>query len=406
MKTAKIIALSSVLLLAACAEVDLCQYKEHPHSAYVRFNYDFSEVSADNMAHVDTMGIIAYRIVNQWKRLIKTDLNGTGNFVDVSSILATEPEETDAETRDGDGFTGGLDTSVDIDPSGNGSDDSSDTGSDNADDNGTAGDDNGTDTSDDDTTAPDEPDEEPATPLPGEPMAGNADRFKVLPGDYKFITFTMDPMELNLTNIFKYVQAPATEAQLSDVTLNYRMYALNDTLLKNKLLMWDDYNPYSYYVQPGHRPMIYATTPVVEVGQEQTVTVTLKPQGKLQQVDVIFDIDKLTAPSPFAVDSIWMELSGIPVKINLSTSKLDITTTGKVMAPMTLTNTSGTVGDSFNNTHLTCTATLYATGVVAPTDTEAGAGDAAKRTNGPGMLQVIIFTHTTLFSPGTYVRPG
>ena len=60
--------------LTACNEVDICE-SEHPHKANAQFTFDFDKYEAEK---TDTKGVLAYRVVNQFKclaRVNSTDLN-------------------------------------------------------------------------------------------------------------------------------------------------------------------------------------------------------------------------------------------------------------------------------------------------------------------------------------------
>ncbi len=317
-------------MFMSCSEVELCDSQNHPHSASVKFRYDMSNLGNADASRIDSMSIIAYRIVGQWKSLITIAPNGTGNFIDVygNATPTEEGEEVD----------------------------------------------------------------------PGQPMAENSDVFKVKPGDYKFITFTMDTTEIENQDIYEYIKAPAKDMLLSDVCVSYRTLALNDPKLKNPLRGWDDYNQYANYVQTEPRPLIYDLASLVTVEQGKTTTVDLRPHTKMQRVTVDFDIEKKVDSVPFTVDSVWMEISGIPIRLNLTNHHLDISRTAKAMAKMTLNNSNGSRSDTDTNTHLNCQASLNVNGIIAPTDSEEGANDAAHRTSGPGLLQVIIFTHSNEIS--------
>lgn len=339
-----------ILLATSCAEVDLCDSKEHPHSASVSFSYDMSSLSQDVLAHVDTVSIIAYRIVGQWKSLIKIKPNGEGNFIDISHALAEPETATRATTTDDPENTSDTGTQ----PTGENSD---------------------------------------ATE-PGMPMKEDATIFKVKPGDYKFLTFTMDTTEIDYSEVYRYVHAAAQDQQLADVCVSYKMFNSSDNHLKEQLRNWDDYNSYSQYVQPHQRPIIYDVAPLVPVVQSQNTHVNLKPITKMQNVTVSFDITKKVAKEPFVIDSLWMEISGIPIRINLTNHHLDITKTGKTMSKMQMTAGNGSTSDYMNNTQLRCQASLNINGIVGPIDSQKGANDATRRLSGPGMLQVIIFTHS------------
>ena len=203
---------------------------------------------------------------------------------------------------------------------------------------------------------------------------------------------------MDYRNFFEYMVNVGETAHTrpADLYAVYKQHEPNSPLLREKLIDWDDYNAYANYIQPDIAPVYFGKTEVMtmEKDAKNPIRVDITPANELQQVDVNFSIAKDVSTSLFVVDSVWMDISGIPYRISIETGHLDISYTSKAMKKMTITNSSGSEGDKWDNTLLKCTATLYTNGIVQPYDSEDGKGDAKDRIFGPGMLQAIIFTHS------------
>ena len=352
-------ALTALLLFTACAEVKLCDTTEedHPHVTWLSLSYNLANMNdGATLDRVDSMVVIAYRVVGQWRTLLKTNIEGRGNFVSSSSLTTTNTTDTVSNTTTDQEAVKAL--------------------TDNTTDSGTA----------------------VVRPQPGVPTANDTTAFCIKPGDYRFYSISYDTTEVDYRNFFEYMVnvGEAAHTRPADLYAVYKQHEPNSPLLREKLIDWDDYNAYANYIQPDIAPVYFGKTEVMtmEKDAKNPIRVDITPANELQQVDVNFSIAKDVSTSLFVVDSVWMDISGIPYRISIETGHLDISYTSKAMKKMTITNSSGSEGDKWDNTLLKCSATLYTNGIVRPYDSEDGKGDAKDRIFGPGMLQAIIFTHS------------
>ena len=352
-------ALTALLLFTACAEVKLCDTTEedHPHVTWLSLSYNLANMNdGATLNRVDSMVVIAYRVVGQWRTLLKTNIEGRGNFISATSLTTTNTTDTVSNTTTDQEAVKAL------------TDDTTDSG-----------------------TAV-------VRPQPGVPTANDTTAFCIKPGDYRFYSISYDTTEVDYRNFFEYMVNVGETAHTrpADLYAVYKQHEPNSPLLREKLIDWDDYNAYANYIQPDIAPVYFGKTEVMtmEKDAKNPIRVDITPANELQQVDVNFSIAKDVSTSLFVVDSVWMDISGIPYRISIETGHLDISYTSKAMKKMTITNSSGSEGDKWDNTLLKCTATLYTNGIVQPYDSEDGKGDAKDRIFGPGMLQAIIFTHS------------
>lgn len=352
-------ALTALLLFTACAEVKLCDTteEEHPHVTWLSLSYNLANMNdGATLNRVDSMVVIAYRVVGQWRTLLKTNIEGRGNFISATSLTTTNTTDTVSNTTTDQEAVKAL------------TDDTTDSG-----------------------TAV-------VRPQPGVPTANDTTAFCIKPGDYRFYSISYDTTEVDYRNFFEYMVNVGETAHTrpADLYAVYKQHEPNSPLLREKLIDWDDYNAYANYIQPDIAPVYFGKTEVMtmEKDAKNPIRVDITPANELQQVDVNFSIAKDVSTSLFVVDSVWMDISGIPYRISIETGHLDISYTSKAMKKMTITNSSGSEGDKWDNTLLKCSATLYTNGIVRPYDSEEGKGDAKDRIFGPGLLQAIIFTHS------------
>ncbi len=389
-----IMALTALLLFTACAEVKLCDTteEEHPHVTWLSLGYNLANMNdGATLDRVDSMVVIAYRVVGQWRTLLKTNIEGRGNFISATSLTTTTDTDSNTTTDQE-----AVKTLTDDNTGGSGTDDNSD----NKDNTGDSGTDDNTDNSDNTTDSGTDNSTEIAVakPQPGVPTANDTTAFCIKPGDYRFYSISYDTTEVDYRNFFEYMVnvGEAAHTRPADLYAVYKQHVPTSPLLHEKLIDWDDYNPYANYIQPDIAPVYFGKTEVMtmEKDAKNPIKVDITPANELQQVDVNFTIAKDIAATFFVVDSVWIDISGIPYRISIETGHLDITYTSKAMKKMTLTNSSGTEGDKMDNMTLSCKATLYTNGIVRPYDSEEGKGDARQRVFGPGLLQAIIFTHS------------
>ena len=225
-------------------------------------------------------------------------------------------------------------------------------------------------------------------------MDTETDVFKIRQGDYKFVAVSGDKNAQDLSDIYEFID---NKKVLRDVYVNYYDYDKNDPLLQSKLAGWTDYNQYARYIQPGISPIIYDTVSIVKVNVGQKVHCKFKPKGVTQNIDIYFNIDKNVSSQPFVIDSVWAEVSGVPRSISLANGWLDITHTAKMMFRTELLAADGTQmeADTYDNSRVRCHGNIDVTSIVNVQKLE-GEDDATVKSKifGPGIMQVIIFTHS------------
>lgn len=358
-----------VMLLAACSEVELCPQTDHPHTAYVTFDFAWDT----SIRQPDTMAVVAYRVVNDWKQAFSISSETKKGYY-MQRPEATRAGETDGTDTTTDGTTteetDGTDTETD----------------------GTETDNPGTDTDETDGTDTEEGGETTPETTPG--VDTETDVFKIRQGDYKFVAVSGDKNAQDLSEIYEFID---NKKVLRDVYVNYYDYDKNDPLLQSKLAGWTDYNQYARYIQPGISPILYDTVSIVKAGLGQKVSCKFRPKGVTQNIDIYFNIGKNISSQPFVIDSVWAEVSGVPRSISLANGWLDITSTAKMMFRTELQAADGTEmeADTYDNTKVRCHGNIDVTSIVNVQKLE-GEDDATVKSKvfGPGIMQVIIFTHS------------
>ena len=333
MKYSAYIVIVLMALLAACTKAELCEEAEHPHKAGVQFAFDWSGVNSDARAAFhetepgtqDSMLVIA-------KRIIGTRITGCR-----------------VDAKDGKGFylfDGNIGDII-LNPGGDSTTDGSD----------------GTDSSDgsdgsDGTDGTDATDGSPsgflaasgttraASTLPAAPgYTVSTDQFRVQPGTFKFITVNFDKEEFLYDELYDYVGDGVTaNTYLRDLCVRYKLYRYNSPLLHDYIPDWPDYNVYGprdeygmptgeIYLQPDLMPVYYDSISPLIIDKNTTQKFTFRPSILTQNIDIFFDVHKVTDGDdgiPFAIDTVCAEISGIPYRLNLSRDVFDIKNTGKM----------------------------------------------------------------------------
>lgn len=387
--------------LTACSEVDLCE-QSHPHQAGLNFSYDWN----GRTDVPDTMGVLVYKVVGQQKQIaaVRTSDNWLCIFegTDIPDDLKQHTPATPDESTDGNESANALrrlsaayadeadgdDTPV-VDPS----DPTEPTDSDNP----------------EEPTDPDNPanPEEPTTP--DDPSTNNPDeRYEwksvehVQRGEYKFVTFPLGNDQLDYSELNHFLNSPAAESPLQNVGFTYKQYNVDDPNLNKPTLGWNDFNPYAKYIRPDVSTLYYDSTQIVSISSDQLTTQRFKPRTLSQDIDINFNIVKDTKNVKFTIDEVWAEISGVPNHIMLNTGYLDISKTSKIMFPVTITPSLADANgkDTNTNSRIRCQGNINVTGIV---NVQRGYGesieDVRKKIYGPGIMQVIIYSHVT--EPGT-----
>lgn len=211
--------------------------------------------------------------------------------------------------------------------------------------------------------------------------------FHLHSGIYKFFAFTYGADQLDYTSVDTFLTE--TDALASDIYVKYRVYKRNDSLLRFPLIGWTDYNRYlgdTTYMQPNLSAICYQTVGNRTLSNNGSATITFTPKRATQNVTISFDIlkrlkdDDGNPLQPFLVDSVYAEVSGVPIQLGIVNGYIDITKTAKTMFKMKLAK-----ADTKTNTKVSCSAAIDVPTIVK--------GQTRTELSGPGILQVIIFTH-------------
>ena len=356
--------------LTACTEVEICEKdhsQEHPHKAELKFDFDWGT----RTDKPERMGVLCYRVVDQRKQIaeVKTDDLTARLFNAISEVPSETPETPDSpDTPD----TPGDSETPDIP------------------------DDSETPDTPGDSETPDTPDDSETPGTPADEPPPFTPSVEVPRGDYKFVTFPLNNMYLDYSEIEEFMRKPAAECPLQDVGFSYKQYSVDDPDLNKPTLGWNDFNPYAKYIRPDVDAIFYDSTQIVHLNADVLTTQHFKPQTLTQNIDIYFNIKKDVSKTEFVVDNVWAELSGIPNHILLSKGYLDITKTSKVMFAVDLTpdNADDEGNDTPSNKRISCHGNIDVTGVV---NVQRGYGeseaDVRKKIYGPGIMQVIIYSH-------------
>ncbi len=352
-------ALSAMAMASCTVDVDLCSDPIHPHSAEVAYSFDFGGVEGAP----DTMIVVANRVVN--RRISAMNVStatGSGRFIvgELPAVpVAPGQGDGEGETPGGDG--------EEVTPGG------------------------GEDTPDGGEATPGGEEETPGgegeTPSEGGDAPGSEElsEFRLPVGTYRFLTFNMDSTEYIYTDVEKFL-AGSDSVAMGDLYIEYRSYPKNDPDLRGTIPDWQDYNPYAGYIQPDLRPLFVATAGA-DLAHGQRRQCRFAPRLTSQLVDVYFDITKYEGGTPFIVDSVVAEISGLPYRVNLVNGNLDIRRTNKMMFRMGLVDAGGNpLPDTYAATSATCHASISVPGIVPGSSTDVNTG--------PGIMQVMIFMHS------------
>ena len=359
-------ALSAMAMASCTVDVDLCSDPIHPHSAEVAYSFDFGGVEGAP----DTMIVVANRVVN--RRISAMNVStatGSGRFIvgELPAVpVAPGQGDGEGETPGGDG--------EEVTPGGG--EDTPDGGE------ATPGGEEETPGGEEET-----PGGEGETPSEGGDAPGSEElsEFRLPVGTYRFLTFNMDSTEYIYTDVEKFL-AGSDSVAMGDLYIEYRSYPKNDPDLRGTIPDWRDYNPYAGYIQPDLRPLFVATAGA-DLAHGQRRQCRFAPRVTSQLVDVYFDITKYEGGTPFIIDSVVAEISGLPYRVNLVNGNLDIRRTNKMMFRMGLVDAGGNPQpDTYAATSATCHASISVPGIVPGSSTDVNTG--------PGIMQVMIFMHS------------
>lgn len=344
----------TMLIVACNTEVELCEELHHPHYAQVEYRYSWNN---DNTLELeDSMLVLATRVVNQWKSSVRVSSTGNpsrGTYLwNAPEDYMDEPEEPEKpETPDNPENTDENETSED------------------------------SETSEDTETSGDS--DSPATTRADETPDNEVSRFKLRSGDYKFVTFNRSDEEINYETVDRYMRDDAMP--ISELNVVYRTYGKGDPNLNLIVEDWVDYNGYGgvdRYMQPSLHPIYYDTISVRPLRSNGIYQITFEHPTRLtQHITLNFDVQKVIYNQPFTIDSVFVEMAGVPYIINLATGYIDITKTKKMMFKAIFEK------DTETSNRISCQAMMD-----VPTIVHSESDDLYM---GPGIMQVMICCSAT-----------
>ena len=344
-------------MLGGCSEtVELCDVKNHPHKAYLNVVHDWSGVG--QTARPDSMLVLVERLVERWNTgyRVSTRTNQVDRLyvADAGDEIPDKDDEVKDDETPKDDETKDDDAPKDDDVNGDDANGSAD---------------------------------EPATR--GTRQAGDAvlpyATVQVRPGEYEVMSFSRNVAEFNYKGLDGYVYDRSENANLDSIYVEYKAYDKDDPRLNRYLSSWTDFNPYSKYVQTDVHAFYYAISDPIECPLDQHVPLSLKPFSYMQTVTFRFTVEKqMDADNRFAVDSMHVEIGGVPYRIYLMNGEVDVRKTYKLlMHPIYL---EGSSKDTYGNKKMQCETYFYSPGIVPPISSETALG--------PGIAVVKIFLHT------------
>lgn len=202
----------------------------------------------------------------------------------------------------------------------------------------------------------------------------NTSWFKLRRGEYKFVTFNRNDEEIDYENVDRYMRNDAMP--MSELNAVYKSYPKNDPHLKLLLPDWTDYNGYSDYMQPSSHPIYYDTL-TYSIREKYLHRILFHNLRRLtQRITLKFDILKDSPQQPFTIDSVFVEMSGLPYVINLASGYIDITKTKKMMFKAKFAQ------DTETSKKVSCSAIMDVPSIVK--------SESDDLYMGPGIMQVMI----------------
>lgn len=368
-----VVTLVACATTVACTDVELCPEYNHPHTAKVKFVYDW-DAEDTGLSRPDSMYVIANRVINYWKMVAAiyteedTPAEGKGRYV-YNRLSLQEQPETPPTGNDGD--HDGTDTGVEPEnPE--------------------------TDTAADDAASPSTRADESENDLPS--IYKYSD-FDLKAGEYKFYTFTAVDNK-SMKNLDKFISTDDNNMTDDGFAFEYNTYnktspEITDEM--NRILAplrdkgfqgWTDFNSYSSYVLPGLCPLFIDSVNITDITHGGNHTIMFRPHPATQTITINIKVRKVLADDcKFKIEGIVGDVSGIPHSINISNGFIDIAKTNKMIFPFDIIDMAE---DTETNEYLRYTATINVPSIVKNSDKAA--------VTGPGMLQA--FVYCTVYKDG------
>lgn len=376
------IILAAVVFSSCTTDVDLCYNPEHPHQAKVKYEFNWGSYAKD-IAADDSMYVIADRVINHWKAAMIVSPNDPvrGRFVFNGPATADENNQSKPETP---GTTPDTPADEDVEEElpGDGPVDGGTLASPRREIIASTRAGNGENTPDSDKES---------APRPAVPQTGTLTEFQIRPGDYKFVTFSSDITSLNYQKVMDYLTDDTNEKSLQGISVEYKTYDKdnNQDKLKMRTVDWQDYNSYADYLQPDMKKVFFDSIASINIPSNGTVVCKFTPKPITQEIDVYFTVKKDIIKEKFTIDSVLVDISGIPLEINIANGYLQIARTGKMMFEMlpdgkTKWDDWKTYDKDENSSPIRLHGKINVPSLVQNNNPKANTG--------PGILQVLLFT--------------
>lgn len=273
---------SICLLFVACTEVDICDSNvQHPHVAEIDFTW--------NSADADSVVVLAYRVVNNWRCGYIFDPNTKeGHYIYNSIKIEDREKSTDGTNENTDN-----ETATDETPS--------------------------EDNIGDETVENNQTTDDTETVV---------DDYSILPfvtkcGELYFTAFNYDTDNEYLT-CGKFVNGRVVGAEHAAVGYK-KTYSKNNAPLAQD---WTELNPgYKYVSNIPEEADVYYGTKMYDIEEGFVNKIEMTPKGVLQPIKVNINIE----PQGVAVDKVVAELSGVSANFNLFRGTPNTESTYKVL---------------------------------------------------------------------------
>lgn len=223
------------------------------------------------------------------------------------------------------------------------------------------------------------------------------DHFNLPKGIYNFYTMTGDSLgDVRFCRVKDFLEAVSTGLPVSEIYAEYTPRKSSDRGLV-PTTGWTDFNPGYGYIRGKVVPVYFTKQEQVSIDPISKKTLNFRPNEKTQIVDVTVPIQKEMTDMPFTIDSVWLELSGIPAGMTVIDGYLFTDKTLKALSRATLTDTKGkTLTDSENNKALQARCRLHVPSILA--------GQSTTSLVGNGIMQVAVYLHYRETLPGKTPR--
>lgn len=232
--------------------------------------------------------------------------------------------------------------------------------------------------------------------------------FDIRSGEYKFLTMNLSARNFDYSELESVLRNNDVQA-INKVNITYKTYNATSEYIGIGALNVSDGNNYVHangdkalYIIDDRTPVAIDSVAIQKWEQYEKKTVGFKPTPITHNIDLFFDINKDIHDVNFFIESVYVILSGIPHKVNLSSGALDISNTDKMFFKTQFVNPGvvpydgvKAISDTPSNKKVRCYKNLTVTGIVENEFTDRDSY------YGPGTMQVVI--NTKVLDGGVYI---